>query len=408
MLAACVLSCSGVPRAVPEPETQPTGPVFVQGQGLEPDLQRVLEFHGTRPTFETPLGVGLKVPSGVPSLSAESCAACHPEHYAEWKVSTHAAAWTDRQYQGEIQKSGNRWLCLNCHTPLLVQQDRWPVGLIEGEVDRPLLVANPVFDEGLRDEGITCAACHVREGAIHGPGLGGSAPHAVVPDPGFSSGAICLRCHQAVATYPGKDFACTFDTGTEWRAGPYDEEGMGCVDCHMPLARRSVAVGGPVREVHRHWWRGSGIPKIDDVQPPLEANPPGLGLVARWSGSGLEGVASNARAGHMLPTGDPERWVQIDVQFLTADGGAIAPPWTTRIGQEWTWYPVPVKRADNRLAPREERVFSISVPEGAVAARVEASSHRISEEAAVYHGLDDYPRSIRTHQLTVSRGVPSQ
>ena len=110
----------------------------------------------------------------------------------------------------------------------------------------------------------------------------------------------------------------------------------------------------------------------------------------------------------MLPTGDPERWVQIDVQFLTADGGAIAPPWTTRIGQEWTWYPVPVKRADNRLAPREERVFSISVPEGAVAARVEASSHRISEEAAVYHGLDDYPRSIRTHQLTVSRGVPSQ
>jgi len=397
-----LVGCSGVPRNVPEREAEPTGPVQVPSQGLDADLQRVSDFHATRPVLETPLADGLAVPDEVGSLSAESCGTCHPEHYAEWRVSTHAAAWSDRQFQAEIGKSGNRWLCLSCHTPLLVQHAQWPVGLVEGDVERPLLVDNPRFDAGLRDEGITCAACHVRGKAIHGPGRSQGAPHKVVADPDFGNEALCLRCHQAVATYPGKDFVCTFETGTEWRAGPYDEEGRGCVSCHMPETERAVAIGGPVRTVRQHWWRGAGIPKVEGVHPPLEANPPGLDLTARWAGSVLEIVATNARAGHMLPSGDPERWVQIDARFLDANGAAVGEPWRHRIGQEWTWYPVPEKRGDNRLAPREARTFSVAIPGSAVAAQVEASSHRMTDEAAAYHHLDDYPRSIRTHQLRVS------
>jgi len=399
-------ACSSTPRTLADPGPRVDGgPVEVASEGLERDLQRVAAFHATRPTLETPLGVGREIPEGVGSLSAEQCAACHPQIAEEWRVSTHAAAWTDRQYQAEILKSGNRWLCLNCHTPLLVQQDVWPIGLVDGDVERPLLVPNAVFDADLRNEGITCAACHVREGVIHGPGLGGSPPHPVAADPDFRSDALCLRCHQAVATYPGKDFVCTFETGAEWAAGPYKDEGVGCVDCHMPAIQRPAAVGGPVREVRRHWWRGAGIPKVAGVHPPLEANPPGLSLAAEWTDSALTLKAANARAGHKLPSGDPERWVQIDVVFVDADGGSVGTPWTARIGQEWVWYPVPEKRSDNRLAPREERSYSIATPAGATEARVEAWSHRMSEEAAAYHHLEDYPRSIRTHQLTLKPGT---
>ena len=38
-------------------------------------------------------------------------------------------------------------------------------------------------------------------------------------------------------------------------------------------------------------------------------------------------------------TGDPERWVQIDVRFEGVDG-PLASSWSQRIGQTWTWWPV--------------------------------------------------------------------
>ena len=380
-----------------------------RGEGPTP-LERTRAFHSTRPVFETPLGVGLKVPEEIGSLSAQVCGACHVEIYAEWKESTHAAAWTDRQYQKEIGKSGNRWLCLNCHTPLLVQQDKWPVGLQDGDVELPELVDNPSFDPALREEGITCSACHVRDGVIHGPGLTEAgdppAPHRVVADPGFRDGSLCERCHQARATYPGKDFICTFDTGEEWRAGPYPGEGTGCRDCHMPAIERSAAIGWPTRTVGRHWWRGAGVPKEEGVHPPVEANPPGLELQGVWSDDALVLTLTNARAGHMLPTGDPERWVQVDVRFEDADGAAVGDPTSLRIGQLWEWYPEPRKVSDNRLKPREARTERIPRPAGAVRAVVEASNHRITEETAAYHELEGYPRSVQTHRMVVQPESP--
>ena len=88
----------------------------------------------------------------LPDLRAATCGACHGEIYQEWRVSTHAQAWTDRQLQAEMEKSGNRWLCANCHTPLLNQMESWAVGLEEDDVERPLYVDNPAFDGGFRDD----------------------------------------------------------------------------------------------------------------------------------------------------------------------------------------------------------------------------------------------------------------
>jgi len=319
---------------------------------------------------------------------------------AEWRTSAHAQAWIDPQYQAEITKSGNTWLCLNCHTPLALQQEQWAVGLEAGDVEHPILVDNPGFDSALRNEGITCAACHVREGAIVGPGLGGEAPHPVKVDPSFRSGALCERCHEAQHRYEGKNFLCAFGTGTEWRQGPWFAEGKTCNDCHMPSIERPAATGGPVREVARHWWEGSGIPKLhDSPRPPDEANRPGLDLKGSVDDGHLVVVMTNAWAGHALPSGDPERWVQVDARFLDASGSEVG-TWTHRIGQRWEWEPTPRKLSDNRLGPRESRTERVAVPAKATRVVLTAASHRISEANAAYHHLTN-PRSVKTHELVI-------
>ena len=401
-IALWVLACGKPPApSVEAVKPDATGAVTVPSEGFEADLARTTEFLKTRPREERPLHVtGFEEVPGLPDLSAKTCAACHPDIAEQWKVSIHSQAWVDPQYQGEITKSGNRWLCLNCHTPLLSQHDQWPVGLIDDDVDRPKVVPNPKFDAALRDEGITCAACHVKDGAIRGPGLGGDPPHPVVVDPTLRSGDLCLECHQAERTYEGKGFICTFQTGDEWRDGPYDEEGKNCVDCHMPRKDMPAAVGGPVRSVAAHWWKGAGIPKIKNVGPPAEANVPGLALEAVREGDELVVTMTNANAGHMLPSGDPERWVQIHVRFETPEG-EIGDPWQHKIMQTWEWTVPPKKVADNRLAPRESRVVRIAIPPNATLAVVKGSSHRISEENAAYHHLGDYPRFVQTHRFVV-------
>lgn len=373
------------------------------GQGYDADLAETLAFSSTRPQEEQPLDPGGVPVQGVGSRSAEVCGACHRAIYQEWQVSTHRHAWNDPQFQAEIKKSGNTWLCRNCHTPTLEQQPLWPVGLTDDDVEAPILVENPQHDATLMDQGITCVACHVRQGKIHGPGLPDSqAPHPVEVDAQYRNADLCLRCHQAVRTYPGKGFVCTFNTGAEWRESPQAEAGQSCVDCHMPAVERPAAVGGPVRTVRRHWFKGSGIAKFADAAPPQGAPPgPGLALSARRDGDHLRLELHNANAGHTLPSGDPERWIQIETRFETADGAPIGDPDIQRIGQTWEWHPVPKKTADNRLWPDERRTLSVAWPGAASRAEITASSHRISKKNADYHNLGDYPRSIRTHRISV-------
>ena len=71
------------------------------------------------------------VPEGLTSLSAEQCGACHQQHYKEWKLSTHANAWTDLQFQAELKKESSPFLCINCHIPLQNQQEYFIKGLVD-------------------------------------------------------------------------------------------------------------------------------------------------------------------------------------------------------------------------------------------------------------------------------------
>lgn len=391
----------------PEPHTVSNGGQYVPSQGFLADVAATNAFMDTRPRVERPLRVtGLESVPGIGSMSVEACEGCHPTIAAEWRQSIHAQAWIDPQFQGELAKSDNRWLCVNCHTPLLIQQDRLPVAIVDGDVEQPRWVKNERFDAALRDEGLNCAGCHVREDGIHGPGLENSqAPHGVIVDARFRSDAddpMCLDCHQAELVYEGKSFVCTFQTGAEWRAGPYDDEGKACGHCHQPRVKRPAAVGGPVREVGRHWFKGSGIPKFADRPWGPETLPgPGLEVEAQRGADGLEVTATNANAGHWLPSGDPERWVQVTATFRDASGAGLGAE-AQRFGQTWQWSTPPVKVGDNRLKPRESRTWTWPVPSGAVNAEIVASTHRISKANAEYHGLGDYPRAIETQRFTVS------
>lgn len=402
LLAGCP---SPAPPEVSAPAPEPAKPSLTmrESKGSEQDLKDTMAFFETRPVVERVLDPGLVPVQGVGARSAQVCGACHQEIYREWALSTHRHAWNDPQFQAEIGKSDNTWLCRNCHTPTLLQQPVWPVGLVQGDVEAPILVENPRYDAALEDEGITCVACHVRDGVIHGPGLPDSAaPHPVVASDQYRSGALCERCHQAEQVYPGKGFICTFSTGVEWRESPQYRDGKTCVTCHMPEVERPVAVGGPVRTVRRHWFSGSGIPKFADQAPPADAPPgPGLALSGAVRGDKLVLEAKNAHAGHYLPSGDPERWVQIDVRFVDAAGGPVGEPWSYRIGQEWEWHPLPKKLGENRLKAGEARSLEIGIPAGAARAEVSASNHRMTKKIADYHDLGEYPLSVPTHRFEV-------
>ena len=352
-------------------------------------LPAAQRFLATRPLYEQPLADGLQIPAGLTSLSAASCGACHAQIYADWRLSTHAHAWVDRQLQAEMTKSENRWLCQNCHTPLQVQHAQIPTGLVDEDVERPIWADNPHYDAALQAEGVTCAACHVRDGVIVGPTGAPTDAHPTRQDPTFKSADLCLRCHQAVAEYPGKTFVCTFRTGEEWAAGPYRD--VPCQGCHMPTAD-TAEVATQASGPRRHWFAGSGIPQGPGVSPPDSALPPGLTVVAGREGDQVVATVTNAIAGHNVPTGDPERFVTVQVTFYGPDGQTLGAQ-TERIGQTWEWWPTPRKLGDNRLAPGERRRLSWAVPAGARSATLVATRHRMTEEAAAYHQLDGYPLS---------------
>ncbi|MBI5711533.1 MAG: hypothetical protein HZC42_14705 [Candidatus Eisenbacteria bacterium] len=378
------------------------------------------DFYATRPLFERPFPAQ-RVPVGLKSLSARECGGCHVAVYREWQQSVHAQAWVDPQFQGEMRKQpGVAWLCVNCHTPLVNQLDSLVTGLEGGDVERPVKRVNPGFVRALQEEAITCAACHVRDGAVEGPFRDVRAPHATRYSAEFRSPALCLRCHQAVQSYPGKNFICTFQTGEEWQAGPWAARGAPCQDCHMPPATRPLAPGGPARRTASHGWIGSHLKKGREAAPALWDSlaarlPPGVELRPDPAPRAAPGAAAtwrvrvvNSHAGHRLPTGDPEREVRVELAALSAAGDPLARSELV-IAQRYQWYPVVRKLSDNRLAPGGATTATLRfrMPHGAYRLVARALNVRISDANADYHHLPAwYPR--RAEVARVALDVPGR
>lgn len=326
----------------------------------------------------------LKPVKGVPGsgLSAKDCGACHTDIHRDWKTSTHSRALSDPQFQAEITKPDNpKWLCLNCHIPL-VNQRRFPVThLYDNNVLKPVKKENRKMDSALRSEGVTCAVCHVRpdntgNSVIIGAFPTDKAPHPVRVDKKFLNN-ICQRCHQPVGEAIAENLVCWFETKKELEKALSAKTGFAhtslpeqktCVTCHMPSpAEKKRLVPAwkhlPKRLVHRHLWTGGGIPKEYSLFDSLRQRgyKPGVALTlkshkidTKKSMVNLELAIRNLGTGHLFPTGDPERHLLIVARLFVPGQVKPVAEIRHRIGQTWEWSPAR-KIADNRLKNGETR-----------------------------------------------------
>lgn len=328
----------------------------------------------------------LKPVSGVVGLSAKDCAVCHQSIYEEWQNSTHASALRDIQFQSEITKPDSpKWLCLNCHTPLQNQRERIITHLQDNDVFKPVSVANPRYDPALEQEAITCATCHIRmdeasdESYIIGPNGSGNSPHPVRQDRSFLRN-MCQRCHNPQGEGLTPNLICWFYTTDELAEGqPHLNEKFGremdCVDCHMPEKQRLVAdiyPNLPEQQVNQHHWTGSGIPKWYEGYDSLLSRgyKSGLDVAFDFSNAVADSLPitvllTNARAGHYLPSGDPERFLLV-VANLYDRAGELTAQDKYRIGQDWIWNPAR-KMGDNRLKQGETRRWRPAISAGVTA-----------------------------------------
>jgi hypothetical protein len=344
------------------------------------------------------------IPNGLVSLSARDCGICHINHYNEWKKSTHSQAWKDLQFQAEVKKESSPFMCINCHIPLQNQQEHIITGLENGDIYKPVKVINPKFDQNLQTEGITCASCHVRNNVIIGTTGSNLAPHPVTMDPVHLSEKLCISCHNASAVIT-PTLACTFETGDEWKSGPFFGK-KNCISCHMPEISRSVVEGFPARKSHFHAFPGAGIAKFDTLHAEKLESLHFSSSIIRKNYKCRDTIkykfsVMNEFAGHRVPTGDPERFITIELNISNEDGISVKSK-KARIGEHWQWHPKALKLDDNNLNPGETRIFSIQylpVTKGIYHLEVKVEKHRLTPESARYNKLGpEYPLYIQVYQ----------
>lgn len=339
-------------------------------------------------TSSTPLILG--------KLSAKECAACHQEFYDEWQTTIHSQAWTEPYFQTDWKFDNSQHSCRLCHTPLDRQQPQKVLGYRDTDKWDPILEDNPDFDPKLQHEGVTCAACHYREGKIVGVLGNTNAPHPVkkLDDPN----QVCVRCHivegdrwDTFFRFPPCGTVAEIKNSRSSRnkvrvkgdSGEHlvsDNASLGCVGCHMPLLKRALVKGGKVRETRQHLWRGGHDPKMVknaltikfDEQDSTNINKRQFSL-----------TIENTGAAHYVPTGTPDRHLTVQLRVLDKQGNVLNEK-TNTIRRNVMWRPFIVDLADTRLPRGQPRNYEIELTK---------SSKAIGVEAIVrYHLLDEKRR----------------
>jgi len=311
-----------------------------------------------------------KVPENVPSLKAQDCGVCHLEIYQEWQQTLHASAYHDPYFQAYLKKDKGDPTCLVCHTPL-ENQTEFILSAKQGDFKQLSTKANKSFDPSLRDEGVTCAACHVRDGIIYGPYPAEklNAPHPVAYDKKFTSKSICLQCHQV----PAKSFSLLKEgicsTGIEAQSGPWAKAEYICQNCHMDEVNRPLMAGFPSRPGRKHLWPG-GYSKTQ-LQKVFE-------FKAVKENGRLYLSIKNAGAGHKVPTGDSDRFIQLKF-FWQVAGQEKKLLDSITFKRQMIWQPIILEWSDNRLAPGQILNLGWELPPQEGQLIVDGSYHVMSE-----------------------------
>lgn len=236
------------------------------------------------------------------SLDPRHCGECHPQQHADWSRSLHRQTMgAGILWQARALAPDQVLRCLNCHAPLaeqkalLAQQMQWP-GV--GSEPPPDYVPTDLHQQGL-----VCAACHIRAHERFGPppsagkpeGDTAGLPHGgFTSSPAFEDSRFCATCHQFPDGGPALNGKLLENTYREWSESGFAAEGRSCQSCHMPE--------------RRHLWRG-----IHDADMVREA-------LSVYLDAGLtddeairvEAIVRNVGAGHFFPTYlVPKVWVRL-------------------------------------------------------------------------------------------------
>ncbi|MEE9320901.1 MAG: multiheme c-type cytochrome [Granulosicoccus sp.] len=341
-------------------------------------LTKDLETYGIHDAHARPISE--QVPEGLADMKASTCGSCHTEIYAEWQTTIHARSWSEDYFQIDWAYDNKKQNCLNCHTPMKNQQTSLLVGFEDDDFWKPLLESNPDFDASFQQEGVTCAACHVRNGSVMGPHGVEDAPHATTYNPAMRSGMeVCVRCHVTGATNEvsiGSPNICT--TMNEIEAGNIQPN---CIDCHMPPVTRPLVAGYPARKGRHHYWRGGHDPAM--VAKDLDI---AIKQVAKKDGRFTYEInLTNIGTHHKLPTGTPDRNIVVTMSLLDEDKRIVKSK-THKIVRRILWRPIVFELSDNRLEFNKPQTVEFSF-------NIESSSGRhFLNVKADYNFLEQWRR----------------
>ena len=258
-------------------------------------------------------------------LDPRGCASCHAAIVDEWATSRHALAWTNGIFQREYSARPQAW-CVNCHAPLTTQQR---------DLEGPAAA-----------QGVDCATCHVRRGALVSTRRRPKSPHATIEDATFGTPAFCADCHQfsfpvlderGAATRMTKHPMQT--TVASFAAGPYANERTACMTCHGS----------------KHGHAFAGAHDRDMLEGALEL------AWCRPSETTIRVSLKNAGAGHTVPSGDIHRHMYVRVWRSSAPEAMYQAFFGRRFepaadgGKTTSW--------DSTLAPGQTKQHDVAIGE---------------------------------------------
>ncbi|MEZ6016600.1 MAG: cytochrome c3 family protein [Planctomycetota bacterium] len=228
--------------------------------------------------------------------SSAQCRDCHTQIFDEWLASPHANSWNNEDVRVQSKDFSNK-VCIDCHAP----QPVWESGIGERVMPRA----------ARRAEGVDCLTCHLLpDGRIAGTVENPAAPCRPTIRRELQRVDFCAGCHDQHKTVQ------------QWKATPFAEERIGCIQCHMPNRTADPADG------RVHTMPGGHYIEVVRSAVTLEAT-------ARPEG-GFEVAVTNTGAGHSYPTDERSRasdlwWrpvtgpatdaAQLDANGVTKDGG---------------------------------------------------------------------------------------
>ncbi len=325
------------------------------------------------------LPVKVTLPEGIESFSADYCGSCHQAVYQEWSQSMHSKAWTDPYYQVDLKFDHDQQICRNCHIPLENQQKNLVLGFRDAERFDPILKPNPNFDARLQQEGVTCVVCHIREGKIIGPRGSKLAPHQVQAMPEMASGiSVCRQCH-LVSNDRWDVFYQIPPCGTVAEIHQGGQE-IDCVGCHLPKVDRPLVEGFPSVRGGKHLFQGGHHPPA--VKQSLKVALSQQKKGADWL---ITATLTNVKAAHALPTGTPDRYLQLRMRLLDAQGRP-GPEETWKLKRWIMWRPFIIELRDTRLLYNQPQSFEFPVDQA------QGAHYDRLEVQVTYHLLDESRR----------------